>query len=191
MRLVDNVILDHASCNFNPRTSYEVRPYMQAQINVTSSYFNPRTSYEVRLSCIPKALAQQRISIHALHTKCDLNDSTILAIRKLFQSTHFIRSATKEGWDNMIGLVFQSTHFIRSATSPSPSTYRPGKNFNPRTSYEVRPDFYKGQLVGTTISIHALHTKCDKTLNDLSGRCAGISIHALHTKCDCFSIFRF
>ena len=40
--------VDRQTDNFNPRTSYEMRPVLGKQTPVAFNDFNPRTSYEMR-----------------------------------------------------------------------------------------------------------------------------------------------
>ncbi len=80
-----------------------------------------------------------RISIHALHTECDVIIVSGFMLIRVFQSTHSIQSATCKQY--------------HSATTP--------KNFNPRTPYRVRLTFEYLPPGREPISIHALHTECD------------------------------
>ncbi len=46
----------------------------------------------------------------------------------------------------------------------------------------------EGFLLCLIISIHALHTECDKDEGHSDAANADISIHALHTECDLMAI---
>ncbi len=127
----------------------------------TKSYFNPRTSYEVR------PLMRQ-------------HDKEVV----IFQSTHLLRGATGDDGTRLSLPGFQSTHLLRGATGRSDSRLHALRNFNPRTSYEVRlacsfvpmiipPHFnprtsYEVRRIKSAtlrasffISIHAPLTRCD------------------------------
>ena len=75
-------------CNFNPRTSCEVRRGQSQQLS-RSMHFNPRTSCEVRLQILAVA---DRPSDFNPRTSCEVRLNT-LARKKfvmLFQSTHLV-----------------------------------------------------------------------------------------------------
>ena len=63
------------------------------------------------------------------------------------------------------------------------STSRSSSNFNPRPSYEERPEQELCEMMDA-ISIHAPHTRSDKTIVSILIISQGISIHAPHTRSD-------
>src|SRR5690606_19447506 len=103
-----------------------------------------------------------RISIHALHTECDSVYLPVYIEVILFQSTHSIRSATKKSYSSTQSRwIFQSTHSIRSATF-QPARKDSGWRFQSTHSIRsatIMPTIF---LIRFGISIHALHTECDK-----------------------------
>ncbi len=101
--------------------------------------FNPRTPYRVRRVIGLCGRNSLFISIHALHTECDMSPMIVAICTSLFQSTHSIQSATEWQTNKKPSQhKFQSTHSIQSATGEF---------------YPCKPDIF--------ISIHALHTECD------------------------------
>ena len=80
------------------------------------------------------------ISIHAPLTRCDRYGADMGIHRNEFQSTHLLRGATKVKIGRGVTSLFQSTHLLRGATALYTYLSRGFLNFNPRTSYEVRPD---------------------------------------------------
>ena len=126
--------------------------------------------------------------------------------RQIFQSTHFIRSATLQRLSAVLKKHI-SIHALHTKCDwISWLESRPLQNFNPRTSYEVRRIRTTNSTNVRLISIHALHTKCDVQTFENQLPCdyfnprtsyevrhaamiaveakRDISIHALHTKCD-------
>ena len=123
--------------------------------------FNPRTSCEVRPSAGYTKTTTETIfqSTHLLRGAT--KDGYILRTSKRFQSTHLLRGATFSIVKNTTVKTFQSTHLLRGATTAwrcdedrrnisihaplarcdrqSGGNGRSVKNFNPRTSCEVRP----------------------------------------------------
>ena len=81
---------------------------------------------------------EQIISIHALHTKCDSIASITFTMCWNFnpRTSYEVRLIPKNSLGSLF--LFQSTHFIRSATGSLPIERVAGLDFNPRTSYEVR-----------------------------------------------------
>ena len=78
---------------------------------------------------------------------------------------------------------FQSTHLLRGATASSSPDSQRRKNFNPRTSYEVRHRIAELAEIDNDISIHAPLTRCDKAPAVIFF-IYHISIHAPLTRCD-------
>ena len=109
----------YANCcaNFNPRTSYEVRRASKQMTVTAEPDFNPRTSYEVRL---------------------EIGTWGIWLLE--FQSTHLLRGATYSekayNYYNRISIHAPLTRCDLFQQKMSMLT----ENFNPRTSYEVRPE---------------------------------------------------
>ena len=202
---LDRIGYGYAWTYFNPRTSYEVR-LNQKTFSFSKSYFNPRTSYEVRRPVLPAEFSVTR----------DFNPRTSYEVRHhLYLPSAAIRK-------------FQSTHLLRGATSRiSYHRYECGisihapltrcdkwflgrilsvRNFNPRTSYEVRRRRGLPASLKCSISIHAPLTRCDvfipshkvthkkfQSTHLLRGAteargfcfsCIIISIHAPLTRCD-------
>ena len=103
--------------NFNSRTSCEVRRCSGRRFRAGRPYFNSRTSCEVR----PVHLVQRPgllvvISTHAPLARCD--------VVSFSSSTLYCK--------------FQLTHLLRGATVTFAAMCYPPKNFNSRTSCEVR-----------------------------------------------------
>ena len=144
--------------SFNPRTSYEVRPYSSIIIKYQCC-FNPRTSYEVRplaqFFCIVYKCFNPSTSYEVRLLKIDENGDI-----HLFQSTHLIRGATVFLSFQSTHPKFQSTHLIRGATSNqsgSPSREQFQSTHLIRGATEI--DRY---LISVgDVSIHAPHTRCD------------------------------
>ena len=125
---------------------------------------------------------------------------------KRFQSTHLLRGATQMMIGHMIlQKTFQSTHLLRGATGlccsrvngfeisiHAPLTRCDSiatldsctrENFNPRTSYEVRPlRSFKYSLSQRFQSTHLLRGATKIVLYDMLN--LEISIHAPLTRCD-------
>ena len=108
---------DNEACviYFNPRTSFEVRPFPHRRRRGLQN-FNPRTSFEVR----PDFFNQKPWIM-------------------IFQSTHLFRGATAFAAGNLAVFLFQSTHLFRGATAVQVYIFKVNSDFNPRTSFEVRP----------------------------------------------------
>ena len=147
-------------CYFNPRPSYEGRPRSCTR-SFSRLHFNPRPSYEGRPM------------------------QTGTASRKrIFQSTPLIRGATRTlSTSSSPVLLFQSTPLIRGATHPRPVVRQRLVDFNPRPSYEGRPQLSPLMETSISISIHAPHTRGDCTAVEI-GLSTSISIHAPHTRGD-------
>ena len=169
-----------------------------------------------------------RISIHAPLTRCDLMKASSSMGFSIFQSTHLLRGATyQRGFGHDLE-EFQSTHLLRGATGSYALTNPPclisihapltrcdrvflphpqhPSYFNPRTSYEVRPEEVREAARAVDISIHAPLTRCDRDRFFVCVICqhfnprtsyevrqaqklipedmADISIHAPLTRCD-------
>ena len=122
-----------------------------------------------------------------------------------FQSTHLMRGATLIANADRRFKRFQSTHLMRGATYLLLPSAILTKNFNPRTSCEVRPFTIFGtactyyfnprtscevrhltpnaiKLIAK-ISIHAPHARCDASFS-FAVVVRSISIHAPHARCD-------
>ena len=149
----------------------------------SSSYFNPRTSHEVRLKQRVIFRRDSNISIHAPLTRCD------------------------EIGANLHLPSFISIHApLTRCDCRSPARADSNKNFNPRTSHEVRHKTIPAVYRIRNISIHAPLTRCDNgkdganklmyefqsthlsrgaTRKSIIRRLAlHISIHAPLTRCD-------
>ena len=110
----------------------------------------------------------KKISIHALHTKCDLITIYQIETTEGFQSTHFIRSATQGRGFQQAGNVI-SIHALHTKCDPAEgwvggraamsshalhtkcdfvirNTTANDYHFNPRTSYEVRRNFHNQSI---------------------------------------------
>ena len=127
--------------------------------------FNPRSSYEERRSCASRNLSLHRfqstllirgatcldetvdldtvISIHAPHTRSDMDGIAQLQSAWKFQSTLLIRGATRRG---------SKGHPRR-------------QDFNPRSSYEERRSIPLRSVACRQISIHAPHTRSDPPIS--------------------------
>ena len=100
--------------DFNSRTSCEVRQRFNF-VHRGELYFNSRTSCEVRRSVQTREFVHNYISTHAPLARCDGRGTITPAGAAPFQLTHLLRGATPAG-----------RHRI------------PARNFNSRTSCEVR-----------------------------------------------------
>ena len=110
-----------------------------------------------------KFMRIMRISIHALHTECDLSMFQLKCSNGKFQSTHSIRSATCI--KSSFGTGSISIHALHTECDTEKSfDTMCHEDFNPRTPYGVRPQRRKFDEDEIRISIHALHTECDMTL---------------------------
>ncbi len=125
--------------DFNPRTSYEVRPCRLFQQSLPHPNFNPRTSYEVRPNFCFGNCASCSISIHAPHTRCDCNNDLFRYARNDFNP----RTSYEVRLSGQTPIPFAGVISIHA----------------PHT----RCDFpkYTKKLIDK-ISIHAPHTRCDK-----------------------------
>ena len=100
-----------------------------------------------------------------------------------FQSTHSLRSATKDG-ETLTGAVYVSIHaLLAECDAGGQVAFRPVHRFNPRTPCGVRPS------TGATLrnnrkfqSTHSLRSATSK----YTGACHeyAVSIHALLAECD-------
>ena len=124
-------------------------------------YFNPRPSYEERHGWFERCEGRNLISIHAPHTRSDVQFTEPDETSKTFQSTPLIRGATTSS-DGYL-----TTHDFNPR--PSYEERRPSlkflallrENFNPRPSYEERHGFAVDRDAAACISIHAPHTRSD------------------------------
>ena len=80
------------------------------------SNFNPRTSFEVRPQMKFVPVKPHRISIHAPLSRCDTGRKPVPSLSSAFQSTHLFRGATNTSGTVFFNLKFQSTHLFRGAT---------------------------------------------------------------------------
>ena len=149
-----------------------------------------------------------KISIHALHTKCDGEALDDLVESYRFQSTHFIRSATKKYMymkksdaisihalhtkcDDTDSLVFIgdppiSIHALHTKcdTADTTSTICPSKFQS--THFIRSATYFSGFPKSLDVGFQSTHFIRSATKNlpcDFEFRLI-ISIHALHTKCD-------
>ncbi len=123
--------------DFNPRPSYEERRAERSGAVLSTKDFNPRPSYEERLHAACHIMPEHVISIHAPHTRSDI------AYEQLVQRCMY---------------------------------------FNPRPSYEERRQ-KKANRKWLAISIHAPHTRSDIQARHIHHP-PQISIHAPHTRSD-------
>ena len=125
--------------NFNPRTPYGMRLFMNASCLSFVSNFNPRTPYGMRLVCNKADITLTIISIHAPLTGCDVwgvkqsgdkrnfNPRTPYGMRldnntaPCLDRLNF-NPRTPYGMRRIVGMLllqahkFQSTHPLRDAT---------------------------------------------------------------------------
>ena len=150
------------------------------------------------------------ISIHAPRVRCDCLFLSLMPLNNLFQSTHLVWGATSKECKEFEHKVFQSTHLVWGATDSKRETDPNCRNFNPRTSCEVRLFFDLFMIPLEVISIHAPRVRCDMirisflwrsmvfqsthlvwgaTIRPLaSPNCGTISIHAPRVRCDNYMI---
>ena len=116
----------------------------------------------MRPVAVPRYAPARPISIHALHTKCDFRIPDVRASKNNFnpRTSYEVRLISYN--QKYKEEVFQSTHFIRSATI---LRKRGGKNerisihaLHTKCDLRVAENTWPAEI----ISIHALHTKCDK-----------------------------
>ena len=146
-------------CNFNSRTSCEVRRSSPAS-TAPHVDFNSRTSCEVRHDTVPSSRSQYDFNSR---TSCEVRPwrSGVCCAVQGFQLTHLVRGATRDAqvfraWDRR----FQLTHLLRGATLAS-----------------LQPHAMQ------TISTHAPLARCDDNRAVLPSK-ARISTHAPLARCD-------
>ena len=123
------------------------------------------------------------ISIHAPREGCDLYHAASRTTA-LFQSTHPVRGATREG-SEAVHFVGISIHAPREGCDPKPSP-RTTSTARFQSTHPVRGATQHPQDLRrpTVISIHAPREGCDLWLRVESLRCKCISIHAPREGCD-------
>ena len=129
-----------------------------------------------------------RVSIHALLAECDpLNWGIFFAPMK-FQSTHSLRSATK---DMLRGRAPYnvSIHALLAECDGAIGLFAIGASgFNPRTPCGVRHSSCENVKEKINVSIHALLAECDNFFEKLFDNTI-VSIHALLAECDLRKFF--
>ena len=125
----------------------------------------------------------REISIHAPREGCDVPIVILAVFYGIFQSTHPVRGATRDGASVTRLGRFQSTHPVRGATNAASNcstisiisihapregcdrrpTARPSamRYFNPRTPCGVRRQRGRAERSAVRISIHAPREGCD------------------------------
>ena len=83
---------------------------------------------------------------------------------------------------------FQSTHSLRSATKEYKRMPYTIYSFNPRTPCGVRLDNLAAAVDSGDVSIHALLAECDKSVRWTEETEETVSIHALLAECDCIDM---
>ena len=90
------LVLSSFEKNFNPRSSYEERPFDNTPKNITLKF---QSTLLIRGATITpdNAVDELSISIHAPHTRSDPNVAAANVVFWVFQSTLLIRGATFSG----------------------------------------------------------------------------------------------
>ena len=123
------------------------------------------------------------ISIHAPLAGCDQVSRCVAASKRIFQSTHPLRGATRSPTPVSFTAGFQSTHPLRGATYAQYIWAIGELDFNPRTPCGVRRHLRLTARADTGISIHAPLAGCDHAYDEFVGY-EYISIHAPLAGCD-------
>ena len=190
--------------SFNPRTPCGVRHIADWKVwywNMFQSTHSLRSATR-QYQDIPK---NGFVSIHALLAECDrtrprtserwegFNPRTPCGVRRFhsrrrcfatsFQSTHSLRSATRNYPISVSLLKFQSTHSLRSATNIG---QRKACLF-PVSIHALLAECDQGgfrHIQRLNVSIHALLAECDEKVRWYRSTSL-VSIHALLAECDC------
>ena len=140
---------------------------MRIVTTININDFNPRSSYEERLAVLCLRRGKEIISIHAPHTRSDVN-RLINCLMLIFQSTLLIRGATKNSrkncWAKLISIHAPHTRSDKCLVTHlgyleisihAPHTRSDKREevmlflkfyFNPRSSYEERQNNVLGRL---------------------------------------------
>ena len=170
--------------------------------------FNPRTPCGVRHE-LDKAAekAKRRVSIHALLAECDPWTEKGIRVKRWFQSTHSLRSATSIGLTSLIQATVSIHALLAECDLMSGLNLGSLRCFNPRTPCGVRRGAVRQDWTGPGFNprtpcgvrrergycLRPVRHRFQSTHSLRSATCFlddfsegfHVSIHALLAECDC------